>query len=304
MILINVTVTLFIIGVVLLGISLVNKNKKLKIAGISILILLVIGFIAFVFYALYEEDQEMINRFGTEDENSSDYMNSLDNTNNIDDINTQNNGNVLDSTNTFDNVNSFNDANTTNNELPVEYSGIVQNIGNSSIECGPLKSFLTNLISLNEETKILNYLTNKEMKLEDIKQGDCIKIIGTKLEQNNDLEKIYAKEIYVYTKNEIKNEAGKYIVDTYRIDDSSISYFNVDSSGEGYIICEINVENFSYPIKLNVNKSTETFLGYSMHLQSNYGYIPHEMCWITMDTKVEDIDNIKGYVKMIEYIAD
>ncbi len=271
MILINVTVALFIIGVVLLGISLVNKNKKLRIAGISILILLVIGFIAFVFYALYEEDQEMINQFGNWHEN------------------------------TFDNANSFNNV---NNELPVEYSGIVQNIGNSSIECGPLKSYLTNLISLNEETKILNYLTNKEMNLEDIKQGDCIKIIGNKLEPDNDLEKIYAQEICVYTKNEIKNEAGKYIVDTYRIDDSSISYFNVDSSGEGYIICEINVENFSYPIKLNVNKSTETFLGYSMHLQSNYGYIPHEMCWITMDTKVEDIDNIEGHVKMIEYIAD
>mgnify|MGYP007046665088 CR=1 FL=1 len=40
------------------------------------------------------------------------------------------------------------------------------------------------------------------------------------------------------------------------------------------------------------------------HLQSNYGYHKHEICDITLDEKISDIDNIKGIAKMIEYIAD
>ena len=43
-------------------------------------------------------------------------------------------------------------------------------------------------------------------------------------------------------------------------------------------------------------------MGY--HIQSDYGYVLHEMCDITLDTKITDIDNITGTVKIIEYIAD
>lgn len=63
-------------------------------------------------------------------------------------------------------------------------------------------------------------------------------------------------------------------------------------------------DKFIYPIKLKVNRQTETYLGMGMHLQSNYGYVLHEMSNITLDTKITDIDNIKGFVKTIEYIAD
>ena len=42
----------------------------------------------------------------------------------------------------------------------------------------------------------------------------------------------------------------------------------------------------------------------NIHIQSNYGYQLHELCNITLDNKIIDIDNIEGYVKMIEYIAD
>lgn len=287
MILINIAIAIFIVGVVFCGISLVTKNRKIKILGILILLFLLISIILFLFYALYENDQELINQ-GID--NTSEYFtDSMNNANN---------------TSLINDVNIINNSNSDNNMLSVEYSGKVLNINNSTIECGPIETLSTNLIFIDEETKITNYLTNNEMKLSDIKQGDCINVVGDKVTSNNDLEQISAKTILVYQKDEIKKEAGKYINDTYRIDDSSIAYSNVDLSGNGYIICEINVDNFSYPIKLNVNKNTETFLGYSMHLQSNYGYVLHEMCWITLDTKVEDIDNIKGYVKMIEYIAD
>ena len=96
----------------------------------------------------------------------------------------------------------------------------------------------------------------------------------------------------------------KYIKDTYRIDGMGIEYTNVDNEGNGYIIVTASFENFIYPLKLNVNSQTETFLGMGYHIQSNYGYVLHEMCDITLDTKIVDADNIEGVVKTIEYIAD
>ena len=81
-------------------------------------------------------------------------------------------------------------------------------------------------------------------------------------------------------------------------------FINIDSDGKGYIIVLYSYDNFTYPIKLNVNNQTETFLGMGYHLQSNYGYVLHEMCDITLDTKITDVDNINGFVKTIEYIAD
>ena len=101
-----------------------------------------------------------------------------------------------------------------------------------------------------------------------------------------------------------KEEVQKYLKDTYRIDGMSIEYANVDSDGNGYIIVLYSSDNFTYPIKLNVNSQTETFLGMGYHLQSNYGYVLHEMCDITLDTKITDVDNVNGFVKTIEYIAD
>lgn len=105
---------------------------------------------------------------------------------------------------------------------------------------------------------------------------------------------------------EAKKEIERYLLNGYRVDIGSISEVHVDSAGKGYIIveCRIGLNDYVYPVKLNVNSQTETYLGMGIHLQSNYGYIPHEMCNITLDTKITDIDNIQGYVKTIEYIAD
>ena len=106
------------------------------------------------------------------------------------------------------------------------------------------------------------------------------------------------------SKDTAKEEIQRYLKDTYRIDGMSIEYTNIDSDGKGYIIVLYSYDNFTYPIKLNVNNQTETFLGMGYHLQSNYGYVLHEMCDITLDTKITDVDNINGFVKTIEYIAD
>ena len=134
--------------------------------------------------------------------------------------------------------------------------------------------------------------------------GDCIYIEGHKVSSDNDLEKIEANMIQICKKQTIKKEIEKYLKDTYRIDGMSIKHVNVANTGKGYIILVINYEDFIYPIKLNVNSDTETYLGMGYHLQSNYGYILHEMNDITLDTKITDIDNVQGYVKIIEYIAD
>jgi len=133
---------------------------------------------------------------------------------------------------------------------------------------------------------------------------NCIYIEGNKVSPDNDLEKIEANTILICEKEVVKKEIEKYIKDTYRIDGLSIEHIDVNQSGNGYIILVAGYENFIYPIKLNVNTETETYLGMGYHLQSNYGYILHEMNDITLDTKITDIDNVQGYVKMIEYIAD
>ena len=102
----------------------------------------------------------------------------------------------------------------------------------------------------------------------------------------------------------MKSEVEKYLKDTYRVDGMGIEYVSVDNSGNGFIIVTCNFDKFIYPVKLNVNSQTETFLGMGYHIQANYGYVLYEMCDITLDTKITDIDNIKGLVKTIEYIAD
>lgn len=195
---------------------------------------------------------------------------------------------------------------TTKNESTnyITAKGIIVNTYKNGIEVGLTDSYLTHDIVIKDTTYIEDYTSNKEINIKDLKVGDSIYVEGTKIEPYNDLEKVEANRILICKKEKVKAEAEKYIKDTYRIDGLGIELKNVDSNGNGYIIVTYEYENFIYPIKLNVNSETETYLGMGYHLESNYGYILHEMSDITLDTKITDIDNIKGYVKMIEYIAD
>ena len=145
-----------------------------------------------------------------------------------------------------------------------------------------------------DNTQIKDYETKKTVKIEDLHIGDSIYVEG---EQNKNI--IDANKIQSCSKQKIKEEVSKYLKDTYRVDGLGIEYV-----GDGYIIVEVSYENFIYPLKINVNSQTETFLGMGYHIQSNYGYVLHEMCNITLDTKITDIDNIQGFAKTIEYIAD
>ena len=118
------------------------------------------------------------------------------------------------------------------------------------------------------------------------------------------MKKIEATKIYVCSKQKVKKEVEKNLINTYKIDGFGIEYVDVNKNGDGKIVVTAQFEKFLYPIILNVNKQTECYLGMGRHLQSNYGYQLHEMCDITLDKKIVDIDNIEGIVKMIEYIAD
>lgn len=186
----------------------------------------------------------------------------------------------------------------------VTASGIIKNIYDNGIEIGLTDTYLTHDIVIKDTTYIKDYTNNKEIDFKELKVGDCIYVEGNQMTPYNDLEKVEANKILVCEKEKVKTEAQKYLKDSYRIDDLSIEYKEVDSNGKGYIIVVYNYENFIYPIKLNVNSQTETYLGMGYHIQSNYGYVLHEISNITLDTKITDIDNIAGYVKMIEYIAD
>lgn len=183
-------------------------------------------------------------------------------------------------------------------------SGIIKNVYENGIEIGLTDTYLTHDIVIEDTTYIKDYANNQEIDFKKLKVGDCIYVEGIKMARYNDLEKVDAIKILVCEKETVKAEAQKYLKDTYRIDGLGIEYKNIDSSGKGYIIVVYRFENFTYPIKLNVNSQTETYLGMGYHLQSNYGYVLHEMSNITLDTKITDIDNITGYVRMIEYIAD
>lgn len=184
-------------------------------------------------------------------------------------------------------------------------TGIIENLSEEFIEVGFTNSYLTHLIVITDDTTIEDYTTKEKLNINDLKVGDCIYIEGTEVTPDNDLTKIEAKTILICRKEIIKNEIERYIQDTYTIDGLGIEYYYVDENGDGYIILVGQYEfYFEYPMILNVNAETETYLGMGYHLSANYGYVLHEMCTITVDTKITDIDNIKGYVKLIEYIAD
>ena len=190
------------------------------------------------------------------------------------------------------------------NSTYITKSGIVQLNSDNIMEIGITNEKITNKIIITKNTKIKNMKDATETSLDNIEIGDSVYIEGNIVTSDNDLEKIEASEISFYKKEDLKKEVEVYIRDGYRIDGHSIIDINVDSDGIGYIICDIGLYNYMYPVKLKVNLQTETYLGMGRLLQSNYGYLLHEMCDITLEKKIEDIDNIQGYVKMIEYIAD
>ena len=199
----------------------------------------------------------------------------------------------------------YNAASETENQITYTTAeGIIKSISDSYIEVGLSNTYLTHKIEIDHITYIKDYANNKKINIEDLKVGDCIYIEGNKVTPDNDLKKIKANTIYVCEKEIVKKEVEKYIKDTYRIDGLGIQHYNVDSNGNGYIIIAAYYEKFIYPIKLKINSATETYLGMGHHLESNYGYVLYEMSDITLDTKITDIDNVEGYVKMIEYIAD
>lgn len=189
-----------------------------------------------------------------------------------------------------------------------EESSIIQNINNDNIEVGYNKDILTSTIKVTENTKIIDYITGNTLQLSDLKQGDCAYIKGNEIEKINDMKKIEAQEIQIYKKEyAISKIQNRYKEKTIIDEGGGIEYKNIDNNGNGYIIYEVYLDEgnrFNYYLKLQVTNSTETYLGWGTHIQSNYGYIEHEMAKITLDNPITDIENINSKVIMIEYIAD
>ena len=186
----------------------------------------------------------------------------------------------------------------------VNESAMIKNIDNEKVEIGLDQNYSTYIVEFQNTTYIKDYETNQTITKNDLKIGDIIYVEGTEGNEANGLKTIKANNIERCSKQKVKTEVQKYLKDTYRVDTTGIEYKNVDSNGKGYIITCYNYDQFKYPIKLNVDSNTETYLGMGYHIQSDYGYVLHEMCDITLGTKITDIDNITGTVKIIEYIAD
>lgn len=202
-------------------------------------------------------------------------------------------------TETIDNTNSSEVT------YPLEIKGIITNISENKIEVGYDSEVTSNIIYLKNGATIKEYSNPNQLKITDLKIGDSVYAIGDEIGTKGDIVKeIEAEEINICKKEMVKREVENYIKDGYRIDGYGIVDKYVNEDGTGIIIVAMNFGNFIYPIRLKVDKNTETYLGMGAHLQSNYGYILHEICDITLDTKITDIDDIKGTVKMIEYIAD
>ena len=203
-----------------------------------------------------------------------------------------------------------NETNTIPQEMPevnnaqITEGGVIINISGNKLEIGLDEAKIMYIVNINDNTKIKNYENNVESSLKDLKVGDSVYIEGKIEKEEKSIKNVDATKVEVCSKKKIKSEIERYLKDTYRIDGMGIEYINVDNAGKGFIIVEYIYDKFTYPIKLSVNSQTETFLGMGYHIQSNYGYILHEMCDITLDSKITDIDNINGAVKTIEYIAD
>lgn len=196
------------------------------------------------------------------------------------------------------------------NEMPPadyslkSYYGIARGISEKVIDIGYNDIYIFAQAEINEETKITDYL-GKTITTKDIGVDDCIIVTGKITEKYNDLERVIAQNIKVYPKEIIKKNIMERDEITNTIDGQGLKYIDVDESGYGTVICGIWYDDFIYPVELKVTPKTETYLGFGeSHLQENYGYILHEMCWIKLDTNIDDLDNIKGNVTMIEYIAD
>ncbi len=183
-------------------------------------------------------------------------------------------------------------------------NGIIMSIAEDRIEVGLSNNIVTCVAKINENTEFTSYETNSKIEISNLEVGDSIYVLGETAKEEGELKVIDANKIEICSKEKMKSEVEKYLKDTYRVDGMGIEYVSVDNSGNGFIIVTCNFDKFIYPVKLNVNSQTETFLGMGYHIQANYGYVLYEMCDITLDTKITDIDNIKGLVKTIEYIAD
>lgn len=204
----------------------------------------------------------------------------------------------------------YDDVKDVNSKEPeIDYShsnvrGVIKSIKGNEISLGYPDGKITDIVEINN-IEIENSFTNEKVGFNDLKIGDSVLITGKIISKENGITKTKADTIKMFPKENLKLAIeNQNLKDTYRIDGYGIIDYNIDSSGNGYIICELSFDNFVYPVMLNVTSKTETFLGSYSHLKSNYGYVLHEMCFITMDTKVTDIDNIKGKVNTIEYIAD
>ena len=197
-----------------------------------------------------------------------------------------------------------NSSNDLSKKVNITTSGTIQEISSNEIKIGFGNYVSTYVAKIDDNTFIMNYETNKEIDVSKLKVGDSIYVEGETSLEIGGIKGIQANKITICSKEMIKKEVSKEILDTYRIDGFGIVYKSVNDNGNGFIIIEGSFDKFIYPIKLNVDNKTETYLGMGYHLQSNYGYILYEMCDITLDKKIIDIDNIEGYVKTIEYIAD
>ena len=203
----------------------------------------------------------------------------------------------------------YDNANLVRDELPEidyslrDYDGIVCGVSEKQIDIGYTSKYLIAEAEINDGTRIVDY-NGIPIQTKDIKIGDCIAVQGKKVENRNDLERVVAQEIRVYPKEIIKANIMKRDEITNTIDGQGLQYIDVKDDGYGTVICGIWYDDFVYPVELKVTPKTETYLGFDNHLQSNYGYLLHEMCWIKVDKKIEDLDNVTGKVTMIEYIAD
>ena len=190
------------------------------------------------------------------------------------------------------------------NLVNITTNGIIKNITDNRIEIGLSKDYSNYIAIVDDKTLISNYETTENIKISDLQVGDLIYVSGETIDEINNKKGIKAIQIDIYSKEKAKLEITRFLKDTYRIDGMSILYSSTNSSGNGYIIVGCSYEKFIYPLILKVNNQTETFLGMSYHIKDNYGYVLYEMCDITLDKKITDIDNIEGLVKSIEYIAD
>lgn len=144
---------------------------------------------------------------------------------------------------------------------------------------------------------------------DEVQVGDFVTGTATVTGIEDGIKSYDAESLSVQDKEEYNRLLENELKGKTKINTAIVDYTTDENGYSGSVICALYYgENsnrpdayFSANYDFNDNK-TESYLGMSNHLASDYGIHPNEMVDITFSEPITDVNKI--FVKMFEFIAD